>query len=98
MCVCVLLYILHINFVRFILSLEHLSLKCCAISDHLLVELSPHLSENKSITHLTLSCNRITNEGAVSLATSLRLNRTLLTLALTNNKIGDRGTMALAEV
>ena len=80
------------------LSVELLSLKCCALTDSSLSQLSSALTDNKTLLHLDLSCNRISDDGVVSLATALRLNRTLLSLTLTNNKIGDRGASALAEV
>ena len=96
-----LLYRSHIyNLVLFFIecSVEHLSMKCCEISDGLLAEVASHLAENKSLIYLNLSCNKIGDGGVNSLATSLRLNRTLLSLALTNNHIGDAGALSLANV
>ena len=86
------------NFSSYGCSVEHLSMKCCGISDRFLAEMVLPLSENKCLVHLNMSCNRIGNDGANSIASSLRLNRTLLSLALTNNCIGDIGAMGLAKV
>lgn len=78
--------------------LEHLSLKCCAVSDSVLSDLSLPLSENKALLSLDLSCNHVGNEGVRQLASALRMNRTLLSLALASNRIGDEGATLLAEV
>jgi len=78
--------------------LEHLSLKCCAVSDSVLSDLSLPLSENKALLSLDLSCNHVGNEGVWQLALALRMNRTLLSLALASNRIGDEGATLLAEV
>lgn len=81
-----------------ICRLEHLSLKCCAVSESVLSDLSRPLSENKTLMSLDLSCNHVGNEGVRHLAAALRMNRTLLSLALASNGIGDEGASVLAEV
>ena len=79
-------------------NLEHLSLKCCELSNERVLEFAPALSGNKILVGLDLSCNHIGDEGAAGIAAGLRLNRTLMFLALANNEIGDTGASSLAEV
>ena len=77
-------------------SMTHLSLCGNQITDDILKQVSPSLTNNKSLKRLDLWHNRITDEGAAYLSEALLLNSSLESLLLSDNRITDVGAAELA--
>ena len=83
-------------YIRPDISVTHLILSNCGMSNNCAMILADGLSNSSNLRHVNIASNLITEEGAIAIAQSLKRNKSLTHLNISNTRVGCDGACSFA--